>query len=292
VSVIAPVTVAAKTVTAPTITGLPDCAVPVNGTTGPLTFSIHDAESPASALTLIARASNPDLVPAAAIVVGGTDAARTITVRPAPNRTGWSTIWVKVSDGALESFTSFVVNVTGSALSGVDVGKPAIGGTFTLTGGTVTMRAGGYDIYNRRDEFSFLQQAVSGDAELTVRAASLTRANDWTKAGLMYRGSLAEDAAFVAVFVTPAKGIVLQWRAVDGGGTASSSALPGAAPQWLRLLRSADTFFAFRSSDGVNWDFVETVTVALPAQVPAGLAVTSHATTTATTAVFDQFTVD
>jgi hypothetical protein len=280
------------TISPPQISAIAGCQIQGSVDSGPLAFTISDAQTPASALTLIANSSNRDLAPLSGLVLGGSGSDRTVTVRPAPGRTGWSTIWIKVSDGGLSAVTSFVVNVTAPALRQLDIGGPAIAGTFQTSGDALSIRAGGYDIYGRKDEFSFAHREVQGDAELTVRVASLTKAHDWTKAGLMFRGSTAADASFVAVLVTPAKGIVLQWRGTDGSGSASSLALPGAAPQWLRLLRTADSFFAFTSEDGLTWDFVETVDVDLPDDALGGMALTSHAPLTAATAVFEGFTIE
>lgn len=277
--------------TAPAISAIGDRAVPVNGSSGPIAFTISDAETAAANLTLSTSSSNPSLMPESRITLGGSGKNRTVTLRPVSNKSGTTSIRITVSDGKLSRSTTFTVKVA-PAFSYTDVGGPAIAGSHTVSGSTITIRAGGYDIYGKKDEFTFAQQAVAGDAELTVRVSSLTKAHAWTKAGLMFRSSLAADAAFVGVFVTPSQGVVLQWRRVDGGGSATSPSLPGKAPVWIRLLRSADSFFAFASHDGVTWDFVEAVDVNLPDSARAGLAVTSHAPNTATTAVFDGFAID
>ncbi len=83
----------------PTISDLPDRVtnedVPLQ-----IAFTIGDAETPASALTLTATSSDPNLVPAARMVFGGTGNSRTLTVTPATNQFGHATLTVTVRDGS------------------------------------------------------------------------------------------------------------------------------------------------------------------------------------------------
>ena len=51
-------------------------------------------------------------MPVANIVFGGSGANRTVTVTPAPNQSGRSTIRITVSDGAASAFDEFIVTVT------------------------------------------------------------------------------------------------------------------------------------------------------------------------------------
>ncbi len=108
------VTVNAPGNTAPTISDILDQTVAVNTATGALAFTIGDAETAANALTVSATSNNTTLIPNANLVLGGTDANRTITVTPAANQTGAATITVTVMDGggatAVDTFTVTVNN--------------------------------------------------------------------------------------------------------------------------------------------------------------------------------------
>lgn len=97
--------------TAPTLSVIANANILVNTSTAPLAFTIGDAESAASALTLSASASPATLVPLANVVFGGSGANRTVTVTPAANQSGTATIYVTVSDGALTAQRSFIVVV-------------------------------------------------------------------------------------------------------------------------------------------------------------------------------------
>jgi regulation of enolase protein 1 (concanavalin A-like superfamily) len=78
---------------------------------------------------------------------------------------------------------------------------------------------------------------------------------------------------------------------VAGGLSTSTAASWVSAPYWVRLRRTGDALTAFESADGVAWTTVGTATIAMPANVLVGLAVSSHVTTTAATATFDRVTI-
>jgi regulation of enolase protein 1 (concanavalin A-like superfamily) len=60
-----------------------------------------------------------------------------------------------------------------------------------------------------------------------------------------------------------------------------------ALPRWIRLVRAGNVFTGYESSNGATWSQVGSVTLALPASLYVGLAVTSHNDGMLTTAVFD-----
>lgn len=105
------VTVTQATNTAPTISAIADKTLSVNGVTGPIPFTVGDAETSAGSLTLSATSSNTALVPNSNLVLGGTGANRTIAVTPNGGATGTTTITVKVSDGKASATRSFDVTV-------------------------------------------------------------------------------------------------------------------------------------------------------------------------------------
>ena len=286
-----PASTAPTTNTAPTITSIANQQITTNASTDTLAFTIGDAQTAAGSLTLITNSSNKTLVPTSNITLGGSGANRTITVRPVSNSTGWSTIWVKVSDGSLSKTISFMVNVS-AGLTFQDIGSPALSGSESLSGSTITINAGGTDIWRASDQFRFGHQALTGDTELTVRLASLTRSDGWAKAGLMYRSSTAANAAYVFVCLTPSNGVALQYRSANGAAAQQKHVEAGSLPRWLKLTRSGDTFYAFHSVDGTTWDLVDFVTVDLPDTARAGLAVTAHTASTRTTAKFENLSVD
>src|SRR6185503_8038253 len=97
--------------TSPTISNIADVSISQNTATAPIAFTVGDAQTAAGSLTVTRTSSNPTLVPAANIVLGGSGANRTVTVTPALNQTGTATITVTVSDGSLTASDSFVLTV-------------------------------------------------------------------------------------------------------------------------------------------------------------------------------------
>jgi len=95
---------------APTITAITNRLIAVDTTTS-AAFTIGDAETAASALTLSGVSDNQGLVPNANITFGGANANRTVTVRPATGQTGLARITVTVSDGTTNAASSFQLTV-------------------------------------------------------------------------------------------------------------------------------------------------------------------------------------
>jgi hypothetical protein len=100
---------------APTISPIANQTIGVNGSTGALSFTIGDTETLPANLVVSGSSSNTTLVPHANIAFGGSGDARTVTVTPAPNEAGTTTITVTVrdrtwTDGQVAA-TTFVVTV-------------------------------------------------------------------------------------------------------------------------------------------------------------------------------------
>ncbi len=60
----------------------------------------------------------------------------------------------------------------------------------------------------------------------------------------------------------------------------------GGGPYWVKLVRIGNQFTGFSSADGVNWNQIATVSLAMSANAFAGLAVTAHNNLKVNTATF------
>ena len=78
---------------------------------GAISFTVGDLETAPDALILTAASSNQTLFPDANILLGGSEANRTITLTPAANQLGNTTITVTVSDGDLSTSETFLLTV-------------------------------------------------------------------------------------------------------------------------------------------------------------------------------------
>jgi regulation of enolase protein 1 (concanavalin A-like superfamily) len=172
-----------------------------------------------------------------------------------------------------------------------DIGKPTVAGSTSYASGSYTIKAAGADVWDTADQFHYVYQSVTGNVDVVARVASITRAHDWSKAGVMIRESLTAASRHASMFASAGKGYAFQRRAVTGEYSAHTAGGTGTAPGWVRLVRTGDLFEAYRSADGTNWTKVGSDSIPMGTTVYVGLAVTSHNTSSATTAVVDNLKV-
>ena len=153
-----------------------------------------------------------------------------------------------------------------------------------LAGGKIVMGAAGTDIWNTTDEFRFAYKPLSGDGSIVALVESLSRAVDWTKAGVMIRETLEAGSPFAAVYATPDYGCRYQARltadvaAVSDSGVVTTEQTALVAPYWVKIERVGNAFNGYYSTDGENWTAMawNPQTIAMGANVYIGLAITSH----------------
>lgn len=92
----------------PTISSPSNQSINEDGNTGAVNITVGDTETPVGSLVLTASSGNTALVPnnAANLTIGGSGAARTITVTPAANQFGTATITLTVTDAGTATATS------------------------------------------------------------------------------------------------------------------------------------------------------------------------------------------
>ena len=95
----------------PTISSIANQTIILGAPIGAIAFTVGDADTALTILTLSGNSSNPTLVPNANIVFGGSGANRTVTVTPVAAQVGTATITVTVSDGSASTNKSFAVTV-------------------------------------------------------------------------------------------------------------------------------------------------------------------------------------
>jgi autotransporter-associated beta strand protein len=237
----------------PAITAVPDVYLPVSGVSGPVAFTLSDAETEARNVTVTAASSNTALLP-----VSG------ITFSAAP-------VWTSSDIGA--------------------VGAP---GSLTEDHGTFIIGGAGADIGPAAgDEFRWVRQDFSGDAEIIARVASIDHSNADSKAGVMMRDSTTATSPYALACVTPSGGVSFQYRATESTLAVVKATINAvAAPCWLRLVRSGSNFTAFYAidTDGLAGPWLPIGTaqaITFPAATnQIGLAVTSKVDASVCTAVF------
>ena len=175
--------------------------------------------------------------------------------------------------------------------SNVDVGSVGVSGASSLSGSTFTVHGAGADIWGIGDEFQFAYRTLTGDGTITARVATLEAVDVWTKAGVMVRASLTAQSRHAMMIVSSARGLAFQRRVTDGGPSTHTSGGTATAPHWVRIERTGNNLMASVSTDGAGWTVVGTETIAMPATVYVGLAVTSHVDASLATATFDSVSV-
>src|SRR5207244_1040025 len=130
-----------------------------------------------------------------------------------------------------------------------DVGGATPTGSQSLSSGTWTIQGGGADIWGTSDQFHFVWQSLAADGGISARAISQTNTSGWAKAGVMLRQSSDPNSAFYAVVVTPANGIVVQYRPTAGASAVWLTSLSGTPPVYLQGGRVGSTFTAYTSND-------------------------------------------
>lgn len=198
--------------------------------------------------------------------------------------------------------TAMAVDIGVFAADG-DIGAVSAAGSSNYSAPTYTINASGADIGGTADEFRFVYRQITGDARITVRVASQENNDEWAKAGVMFRETLAADSRHAFVATTPLMGILLlenshgiglRWRSTAGGATSESSwsgSTSHVAPYYLRMTRIGDSFTAERSAAGSTWTQVgSTQTIAMASTFYVGLASTSAQDGTINTSTFNSVT--
>jgi hypothetical protein len=162
--------------------------------------------------------------------------------------------------------------------------------------GTYTMTGSGSDIWAvngvEADEFHFAYKMLSGAGSIVAKVQSVQNTNDWAKAGVMIRETLAPESAHAMAVVTPTQGVSFQRRPATSGTSVDDTIGGVTAPQWVKIERSlAGDFTASYSADGATWQQIGTPqSIQMSANVYIGLAVTAHDPALTCQAVFSNVT--
>jgi regulation of enolase protein 1 (concanavalin A-like superfamily) len=201
---------------------------------------------------------------------------------PAPPA-GAHVLTARATDDLGATATSSAVDISVSYSAGgalpapwvdADVGAVGIAGDTGHSAGTFSVSASGGGIGGTSDQFHYVSQAASGGLQIVARVTGIQGSSPGARAGVMVRQSLAPDAVNVALLVTGAGRWMFQRRTSAGAKIVYSSGTL-AAPVWLKLVRSGNTFTAYRSSNGTTWTSLGSASVSMNGGVTIGLAATS-----------------
>ena len=197
--------------TAPLIGDVPDRVVAQDDATGMNYFVIGDAETTFTSLAVTAVSSNTNLVPntPSNLVLGGSNAQRTIQVAPVANQTGTTVVTLTVTDGeALTASSAFNVTVTPPNTA------PSLTGLaeYQIASPGQTPPAIGFSV---------------GDAETAVELLNVTAISSNTKlvpnANLALGGSGANRTVQVVPVAGQSGTAVIKLRVVDALGASAQA---------------------------------------------------------------------
>src|SRR5581483_1102285 len=207
---------------------------------------------------------------------------------------GTNTLTLTGTSGSLVHNTTvtLIVNAASSGLpagwTDKDIGSVGLAGSGSYSSGVFTVKGSGSDIWSNGDLFNYAYASATNDLTITARVATQQSANGWSKSGVMLRASTATNSAYVALYVTPSNGVSMQFRSATGSNAVDLGRISGpAAPYWVRLVRSGNTYTGYSSADGATWTQVAATNFTLATNILAGLAVCAHDNTALNTSTFD-----
>jgi len=173
----------------------------------------------------------------------------------------------------------------------VDVGAVGVAGTASESNGVWTVAGAGGDIWGAADAFHYVYRGTTKDlAHMDVRVDNMQNTHAFAKTGLMIRTTLDPASPAIVLDVTPGGNVEFMCRAAAGGEMQYVGGMSASLPIWLRMsnpgapdhLEVAPSV----SQDGVHWTSlnVPDCSVGREPAYYAGVAVTSHDTTTLNTA--------
>ncbi|KAL3801892.1 hypothetical protein ACHAW5_008678 [Stephanodiscus triporus] len=173
-----------------------------------------------------------------------------------------------------------------------DIGAVGAVGSAIYRSGVFTVAGSGADIESISDGFQYVYQAANGDVTIEARIATQQNTDYWAKTGVMIRDGTSAGFINVAVLMTAQGGVTFQRRTSTGGSTAVNVKSGVTVPEWVKLVRSGNSFSAYHSADGVSWmQIASSQIVVMTANVILGLAVSSHQSSTLCESTLDNVIV-
>ena len=203
-------TVSGGTNTAPTITSFAHRSINWNTSTGSMPFTVGDAQTAAASLVVSVASSNPTLVPATSVALGGSGASRTLTLNPALGQFGTATIYVNVTDAdGLTATTSFQLYVEGvlacttiEAFDGVTAPALPAGWTSSATGASAVNWVTSTTSSDTAANNAFVSDPANiTDSLLTSPAMTITTANQTFQFRHNYNLESTYDGAVLEISV-------------------------------------------------------------------------------------------
>jgi hypothetical protein len=181
-------------------------------------------------------------------------------------------------DYRIDYFSSATVLIADSApWQNDDIGSVGAAGDGAQTNGNFRVIGSGADIAGTSDALHYYYRLWKGDGTAIVRLTGMQANDPWSRAGLMFRGSLDAGSPHAFMYLRAGSQTGFQWRSSAGQDTALRDGSWFGPSSWLKLLRRGNSFVGYESADGKTWAYVGSASqIAMPEAILVGLAITSH----------------
>lgn len=235
---------------------------------------------------------------------------------PAPQGVTWSgmkdyRVWRTVNGGPLQlmlpgGLTKPAASVTPAdftfaapskglqfAMSAADIGSPAVAGSTTQVGSTISISGGGIDFSGTGDQGQFCGAPINGNWSVSWIVTALSGPQAFSSAGVNARLSLAASAPATTAKVTPS-GEILDFRGSSGGPTTDvfTNIVTPTFPLYCELDYNNGQFvYSTGEAPSGLTSVSPALANALGAAVTLGAYATAHQATGTTSATLSQFNV-
>lgn len=183
-------------------------------------------------------------------------------------------------------------SVQSQNLQNTDIGEVGITGSATPKNEKWEITATGADVWNNKDQFHYLFTNLNGDGEISVKIESLDSIHEYTKAGVMIRENLTDSSAHCLLTLHAGSNSGLQYRKKTSEITHNINGPVFKAPAWLKITRKNNVFTGYISTNGINWQLIDSVKLNLRYQSHIGFYLCSHNNTTPVNAVISNLVID
>lgn len=186
---------------------------------------------------------------------------------------------VSAPSAAVKILVPFREGVRDASLNLISIGEGVPVGELIrdLYRGTISISGKGIDAGGSSDSAQFFHGGLVGDGAVVARLARFTAGDSTARCGVMFRDGTRPDATNVALMISCNGVVTFQCRSAAGGTTVIKQSVAGkACPQWLKIVRSGDNFYAFVSEDASGWLCLGSQTIAMSEMVSVGIAACSR----------------
>src|SRR5208282_1062010 len=172
-----------------------------------------------------------------------------------------------------------------------DIGSVGVAGDASFLNGRFNLIASGGDIWESADAFHYACTRLTGDGEIIARVVSMQYTDPWAKAGVMFRESLAPGSQHALMTVTAGGGSAYQWRPTADHASRNTDGPSTTVPFWVKLSRTGDNFTGYVSTNGTDWQRVDSIAIPMSKTIYVGLALSAHNNSALNSTLFDNVVV-